>query len=143
MLAFKKGSIEVISIKFLCRIVECHEYLLKKQKRRSGCKELKPARVSLPDFLVSPTSWRSAIMLVLSRKVGEKVVIGDNITVVISRVAGNRVTIGIEAPPDVRIMRGELDQERGGEATTAPALPVNARQPVIDTSGASVFRLAK
>ncbi|MGN6136194.1 MAG: carbon storage regulator [Aureliella sp.] len=47
-------------------------------------------------------------MLVLSRKEGEKLVIGDNITVVVSRVAGNRVTLGIEAPADVRIVRGEL-----------------------------------
>ena len=48
-------------------------------------------------------------MLVLSRKIGEKLVIGDNITVVISKIAGNRVTIGIEAPVDVRIVRGELE----------------------------------
>ena len=47
-------------------------------------------------------------MLVLSRKVGEQLIIGDNIRVVIHRVAGNRVTIGIEAPNDVRIVRGEL-----------------------------------
>ena len=47
-------------------------------------------------------------MLVLSRKEGEKLVIGDNITVVVSRVAGNRVTLGIEAPAEVRIIRGEL-----------------------------------
>ncbi len=47
-------------------------------------------------------------MLVLSRKEGEKLVIGDNITVVVSRVSGNRVTLGIEAPTDVRIIRGEL-----------------------------------
>lgn len=47
-------------------------------------------------------------MLVLSRKIGEKLIIGDNITVVVSRVAGNRVTLGIEAPSDVRIVRGEL-----------------------------------
>jgi carbon storage regulator len=47
-------------------------------------------------------------MLVLSRKIGERLVIGDNITVVVSRVAGNRVTLGIEAPNDVRIVRGEL-----------------------------------
>lgn len=47
-------------------------------------------------------------MLVLSRKVGEQLVIGENIRVVVHRVAGNRVTIGIEAPNDVRIVRGEL-----------------------------------
>lgn len=50
-------------------------------------------------------------MLVLSRKEGEKLVIGDNITVVVSRVAGNRVTLGIEAPADVRIVRGELKSQ--------------------------------
>jgi len=49
-------------------------------------------------------------MLVLSRKVGEKLVIGDNITVTINRISGNRVTIGIEAPGSVKIVRGELER---------------------------------
>lgn len=48
------------------------------------------------------------IMLVLSRKEGESLIIGDNITLVISKVVGNRVTIGIEAPKDVKVMRAEL-----------------------------------
>jgi len=48
-------------------------------------------------------------MLVLSRKLGERIVIGDNITVKINRIHGNRVTLGIEAPDDVSIMRGELE----------------------------------
>ena len=43
-------------------------------------------------------------MLILSRKVGEKIVIGDGITVVVSRVSGDRVTLGFEAPPEVRIL---------------------------------------
>jgi len=51
-------------------------------------------------------------MLVLSRKVGQRLVIDDNIIIVISRIAGNRVQIGIEAPDDVHIMRGELDKIR-------------------------------
>lgn len=50
-------------------------------------------------------------MLVLSRKEGERIVIGDNITLVISKVSGNRVTIGIEAPRDVKIVRSELETE--------------------------------
>lgn len=49
-------------------------------------------------------------MLVLSRKEGERIVIGDNITLIISKVSGNRVTIGIEAPRDVKVIRGELQQ---------------------------------
>jgi carbon storage regulator len=47
-------------------------------------------------------------MLVLSRKIGEKVVIGDGIVLVVKRILGQRVTFGIEAPQDVRIVRGEL-----------------------------------
>jgi carbon storage regulator len=48
-------------------------------------------------------------MLVLSRKEGERIVIGENITLVVSKVSGNRVTIGIEAPKDVKVVRGELN----------------------------------
>jgi carbon storage regulator CsrA len=48
-------------------------------------------------------------MLVLSRKVGERIHVGDNITVEIRRIAGNRVTIALAAPRDVRILRGELE----------------------------------
>ena len=47
-------------------------------------------------------------MLILSRKVNEEIVIGDSITVVISRISGNRVSIGIKAPEDVHIVRREL-----------------------------------
>jgi carbon storage regulator len=49
-------------------------------------------------------------MLVLSRKIDEEIVISDRIRVVVNRVSGNRVTIGMEAPADVRIVRGELPQ---------------------------------
>lgn len=49
-------------------------------------------------------------MLVLSRKEGEKLVIGENIVITVNRIAGNRVAIGIEAPREVSIVRGELDQ---------------------------------
>ena len=49
-------------------------------------------------------------MLVLSRKEGERLVIGDNITLVVSKINGNRVTIGIEAPKSVKIVRGELER---------------------------------
>ena len=48
-------------------------------------------------------------MLVLSRKVGQQLVIGDNIRITINRVGGSRVTLGIEAPDDVRVVRGELE----------------------------------
>ena len=53
-------------------------------------------------------------MLVLSRKVGEKIQIGDEITVVVSRISGNRITIGIDAPRTMRIVRGELERFEDG-----------------------------
>lgn len=47
-------------------------------------------------------------MLVLSRKLGERLVIGDDIVLIVNKIAGNRVTLAIEAPNHVRIVRGEL-----------------------------------
>lgn len=47
-------------------------------------------------------------MLVLSRKSGERIHIGDDVFVEVRRVAGHRVTIAVCAPSHVRILRGEL-----------------------------------
>ena len=47
-------------------------------------------------------------MLVLSRKVGERIHIGNDIFLEVRRVAGNRVTLAVNAPRDVRVLRGEL-----------------------------------
>jgi carbon storage regulator len=49
-------------------------------------------------------------MLVLSRKIGEKIHVGNDITIEVRRVAGNRVTLAVEAPREVRILRGELKE---------------------------------
>lgn len=54
-------------------------------------------------------------MLVLSRKLGESIHVGLNIVVTILEIQGNRVKIGIDAPHDCRILRGEL-----AEWNTAP-----------------------
>ena len=51
-------------------------------------------------------------MLVLSRKVGVKVVIDGCITVTVVAVDGNKVRLGITAPPDVRIDREEIHRQR-------------------------------
>ncbi len=48
-------------------------------------------------------------MLVLSRKPGESIKLGDQIEVIIIAVEGHRVRIGVNAPRDVRIMRAEVD----------------------------------
>ena len=49
-------------------------------------------------------------MLVLSRKAGETIHIGDRITITVIRTYGNRIKIGIDAPDEFRIIRGELKQ---------------------------------
>jgi len=49
-------------------------------------------------------------MLVLSRKIGEKIKIGDNITISIEGIRGDKIRLGFEAPEDVIILRGELLQ---------------------------------
>ena len=49
-------------------------------------------------------------MLILSRKIGESVVINDNITVKILEVSGDKVRIGIDAPKEVSILRNELKE---------------------------------
>lgn len=82
-------------------------------------------------------------MLVLSRKVGERLVIGGNITVVISRVAGNRVTIGIEAPDDVRIVRGELKPERETMTNAGSAVAKSVAHADHHAAEFAVPRLAK
>lgn len=60
-------------------------------------------------------------MLVLSRKIGEKVVIGDGIVVVVKRILGQRVTFGIEAPDSVRIVRGELPRFESAPSAQLPS----------------------
>ncbi|MFN8855661.1 MAG: carbon storage regulator [Planctomycetaceae bacterium] len=54
-------------------------------------------------------------MLVLSRKIGDRIVIDGGIEVVVLAVEGGRVRLGIAAPRDCQIVRGELldDSSRG------------------------------
>ncbi len=47
-------------------------------------------------------------MLVLSRKESQRIRLGDSIVLTIVRVNGDRVRVGIEAPADVSVRRGEL-----------------------------------
>ncbi|MCX7416850.1 MAG: carbon storage regulator [Planctomycetota bacterium] len=56
-------------------------------------------------------------MLVLSRKQNERIRVGDSVVVTVVRVSGDKVRIGIEAPPHVRVLRDELEDNSLGAVT--------------------------
>jgi len=66
-------------------------------------------------------------MLILSRKVNEKVVIGEDITVSIIEVRGDQVRIGIDAPKKVKVFRQEvfdaIKAENKAASQSAPVIP--------------------
>jgi len=71
-------------------------------------------------FAQSPAGRET--MLVLSRKVGEKILIGDNISITVVRVAQGMVRIGIEAPQNLSVVREEIkDQMRTPAPKKVPA----------------------
>jgi carbon storage regulator CsrA len=76
-------------------------------------------------------------MLVLTRKPGEKIVIGNGITIKVVEVQGNRVRIGIGAPDDVRVLRGELafwmDEPQDAELEGKPDCPEPAVSALVAT----------
>jgi carbon storage regulator len=47
-------------------------------------------------------------MLVLSRRVGEEIIIADNIRITVTAIKGDKVRLGITAPPEVRVDREEI-----------------------------------
>jgi carbon storage regulator len=67
-------------------------------------------------------------MLVLSRKLGEKICIGDNICITVVDIDRGKIRLGIEAPRDVPVFRQELLPLKGqpaaatGTTTQSPAL---------------------
>lgn len=60
-------------------------------------------------------------MLVLSRRVGEEIVVGDHIRVRVLAVEGSRVRVGIEAPASVRVDRSEV-RRRVDDLLTHPVV---------------------
>ena len=67
-------------------------------------------------------------MLILTRKSGELIRIGDAVTVRVLEIRGNQVRLGVEAPGDVRIYREEVYraiQKEQGEAPESDAPPVS------------------
>ena len=83
--------------------------------------------------VVTNDIMEGAIMLVLSRKVGESIVISESIRVTVVQTSNGRIRLGIDAPPEVIVLREELTKScfnsspsKNGEAKapSPSALPV-------------------
>jgi carbon storage regulator len=63
-------------------------------------------------------------MLILTRQVGEDIVIGEAVTVSVLGIKQGQVRLGIQAPKQIKVLRGELltDAERSAPDTAQPAL---------------------
>jgi carbon storage regulator len=66
-------------------------------------------------------------MLVLSRKLGEKIVIGDNIVVTVVKIDRNQIRIGIEAPQEIPVYREEISPARVGTSKPPSSEPALSR----------------
>ncbi|MDR1238655.1 MAG: carbon storage regulator CsrA [Treponema sp.] len=66
-------------------------------------------------------------MLILSRKVNEKIMIGDNVSVSVIEVRGDQVRLGVDAPRDVKVFRQEVFDaimaENKAAAESTPVFP--------------------
>jgi carbon storage regulator len=62
-------------------------------------------------------------MLILTRRVGETLIIGDDVIVTVLGIKGNQVRIGINAPKEVSVHREEIYQRIQQEKNATPAAP--------------------
>ncbi|HMO13114.1 MAG TPA: carbon storage regulator [Pirellulaceae bacterium] len=81
-------------------------------------------------------------MLVLSRKVNDELIIGDDVRIKVLKIKGNTIRLGIEAPNSVRVARGELADRDSANHEIVTTVEISG-QAVVVTGQANTKRYAK
>jgi carbon storage regulator len=74
-------------------------------------------------------------MLILSRRPGESLTIGDDVVVTVVGVSGNQIRLGITAPREVRVLREEIYKAMREENQAAAANALNSKRKLKDAVG--------
>jgi flagellar assembly factor FliW len=79
-------------------------------------------------------------VLILTRKIGESILVGDNIRLVVLEVRGKQIRLGIEAPPDIVVLREEIAQRLSNENLRAASFNLKEVEQAIQALATTVAK---
>ena len=92
-------------------------------KKKSRFKDFKIIRTALASSHTTAKKAGEGVVLILTRKVGETLVIGDEVEVTVLSMKGNQIRLGVKAPKEVAVHREEiarkLDNSRDNEVSAS------------------------
>ena len=80
-------------------------------------------------------------MLILTRRIGEKLIVGGNVTITVLGIKGNQIRMGIDAPPEIKVYREEIYQKI--QAERKPPTLVDRKMSVVKDRKMSVVKDSK